>query len=235
MKKAKILAVILVMSLMLTGVAYALWNENVTLSTTAAMGEMDLAITCDNHIYPLSFMPGIGALGRTYTYADMEDYMNPLTGCVSADRQSITVTVGDMYPGAKYGLNYAIRNTGDVPFKLKGVTVTCTDNSALFAKLTGSFQFLYQKADGATTPIFVSASAMTADRLGNAIADACKDIVVYPGDELVGYRANQDEVSTFMQVMVDGTITGDEFENQSTSFVVDFNWEQCNPVYFPGV
>ena len=235
MKKAKILAVILVMSLMLTGVAYALWNENVTLSTTAAMGDMDLAITCDNHIYPLSFMPGIG-LGRTYTQADLEDYMNPLTGSVSADRQSIAVTVGEMYPGAKYGLNYSIKNTGDVPFSLKGVTVTCTNNAELFAKLTGSFQFIYQKANSATgTVISVPVSAMTADGLGAAIKNACKDIVVYPGDELIGYRANQDTVSTFMQVMVDSAITGDEYENQSTSFVVDFNWEQCNPVYFPGV
>ena len=235
MKKAKILAVVLVMSLMFTGVAYALWNDTVTLSTTAAMGEMDLTITCDNHIYPLSFMPGIGVLGRSYTYADMEDYMNPLTGSVSADRQSIAVTVGEMYPGAKYGLNYQIKNTGDVPFKLKGVTITCTDNSALFAKLTGSFQFMYQKADGTKTPIFVSASALTAEGLGKAITDACQNLIVYPGDELVGYRADQDEVTTFMQVMVDSTIAGDDYENQSTSFVVEFNWEQCNPVYFPGV
>lgn len=160
MRKTKILALILVLSLMITGVAYALWNQDTTLTTTAAMGKMDLALTCDHNIYPLSFMPGIDG-GRHYTYADMEPYMNPLTGSVSADRQTITVNVGELYPGAKYGLNYEVRNTGDVPFKLQGVTIACTDNWNLLSKMTGSFQFVYQKADGSRTLVFVPESALT--------------------------------------------------------------------------
>ena len=234
MKKAKILALILVASLMLTGGAYALWNQNIELTTTAAMGEMDLELTCANRVYPLSFMPGIAPAGYVFTRADMEEYMNPITGSVIADGQRFNVTVGDMYPGAKYGLDFQIRNTGDVPFSLQGVTITCTDNWSLFSKLKGSFQFYYQHANSQPRVVSVAATDLTTEGLGAAITSACSDIIVYPGDELIGYFADQDEVSTFMQVLVDSTISNDDYENQHTSFVVDFNWQQCNPVYFPG-
>lgn len=230
MRKTKILAVILVMSLMITGVAYALWNQDTTLSTTAAMGNMDLALTCDHCIYPLSFMPGIERGGYTWTRADMESYMNPLTGTVTADRQSINVNVGELYPGAKYGLNYALRNTGDVPFKLQGVTISCTDNWSLFSKLTGSFQFYYQKASGERKLVTVPAAALTTEGLGAAIVAACSDIIVYPGDQLIGWCADQNEVTTFMQILVDKTISGDDYEDQHTAFTVNFNWQQCDPV-----
>lgn len=231
MRKTKILALILVLSLMITGVAYALWNQDTTLTTTAAMGKMDLALTCDHNIYPLSFMPGI-APAWGWTYGDMEPYMNPLTGTVTADRQTITVDVGELYPGAKYGLNYEVKNTGDVPFKLQGVTITCTDNWNLFSKLTGSFAFYYQRANGERRFITVAPAALTTEGLGASIVAACSDIIVYPGDQLIGYCADQDEVTTFMNVLVDKTIAGDDYEEQHTAFTVNFNWQQCDPVVF---
>lgn len=229
MKKAKILALVLVAALMLTGGAYALWNQSVTLSTTAAMGNMNVALTCDHAIYPMSYMPGIAG-GAWLTRGDAEDYMNPLTGTVSTDKQSINVTVGKMYPGAKYGLNYEIANTGDVPFNLQGVTITCTDNYNLFTHLKGAFQFTYMRADGSSRLISVPAADLTTAGLGDAIVAACKDIVVYPGDQLKGWFSNQDNVTTFMQVAVDSTIANSDFEKESTSFNVAFNWQQCNPV-----
>lgn len=232
MKKAKILAVILVMSLMLTGVAYALWNQDTTVSTYAEMGKMDVQVICDPCVYPMSFMPGIGEGYWWPDYADAEDYMDPLTGTVSWDYQSINVTVGDMYPGAKYGLNYAIKNTGDVPFKLNSATVSFTGgNYDLFTKLTGSFQFLYQHVNKAPQIITVPASALTSAGLGQAIVDTCTEnnVVLYPGDELKGTYAYQDKIATFMQVAVADTIIGDDFENQGTSFNVVFDWQQCTP------
>lgn len=231
MKKAKILAVILVMSLMLTGVAYALWNDTVELSTSAAMGKMDVAIEADNWVYPLSYMPGIGG-ECCYTWQDIKDYMNPLTGIVAGDNQSIDVTVGNMYPGAKYGVDFVVRNTGTVPFSLEGVTITCTNNWDLFSKLKGGFAFLFQHEDGTYDIVEVSEAALTTEGLGAAIVNACEGIVLYPNDELKCCYANQDGAATIMQVLVDDTISGDDFELQSTSFKVAFNWQQCNPVYF---
>jgi len=224
MKKAKVLAIILVVSVMLTGAAYALWNQNIAITTSAAMGEMNVEVTGNPHVYPLSYMSGLGWLPA-------EDYLDPIQGSVAVDKQSISVNVGDLYPGAKYGLDYSIKNTGDVPFKLSDVNITCTANTELFDKLSGGFQFLYQSAQGATKIINVPASALSSATFADAVVSACADIVLYPGDELVGWCAHQDMATTFMQVLVDNTITGDEFENQSTSFKVDFVWEQCNPQY----
>lgn len=231
MKKAKILALILVLSLMATGTAYALWNQNITLTTTATMGEMDVELTCSHDIYPLSFMPGIDNFGP-WTYGDMESYMNPLTGTVLAGNDTLEVVVGELYPGAKYGLNYEVRNTGDVPFKLEGVKVNCTDNYPLFAKLSAGFKFFYQHANGTPKLVEVAPSALSSSDFGAAITAACKDIVLYPDDQLIGFFADQDDVTTFMQVLVDDTITGDEFETQHTAFTLKFNWQQCTPVQF---
>ena len=224
MKKVKIIAFILVMSVMLTGAAYALWNQNITLATSAATGWMDVQVTCQPHIYPISYMPGLGIL-------PIEDYMNPITGSVASDKQSITATVGDLYPGAEYGLDFTIKNTGDVPFRLSDVNVNCTANWALFSKLSGGFQFAYQSPNFAPRVITVPMTALSSATFGDAITAACANVVLYPGDELVGFLSHQDVGVTFMQVLVDNTIAGDDFENQTTTFTVDFVWEQCTPAY----
>lgn len=222
MKRVKILAVVLAVAVMLVGSAYALWNQNITLTTSAAMGEMDVSVICDAHVYPLSVMPGL-------PFGLPEDYMNPITGSVASDRQSIDVTVGDLYPGAEYGLNFTIKNTGDVPFHLSDVAITCTDNWALFTKLTGALQFAYQSENFAPQYITVDAHSLSDGTLATAIEDACADVILYPGDELVGWWSHQDIGTTFMQISVDDTISGDDFENQTTGFNIVFDWEQCAP------
>jgi hypothetical protein len=223
MKRIKILAVVLAVAVMLVGSAYALWNQDITLTTSAAMGEMDVSVICDAHVYPLSVMPGL-------PFGLPEDYMNPITGSVASDRQSISVDVGDLYPGAEYGLNFTIKNTGDVPFHLADVVITCTDNPALFGKLTGALQFAYQSENFAPQYITVDPQNLADGSLAAAIKAACADVVLYPGDELVGWWSHQDIGTTFMQISVDDSITGDDFENQTTGFDIGFVWEQCAPV-----
>lgn len=226
MKRVKFLALVLVVAVMLVGTAYALWNQNITLTTTAEMGEMDVEVICDAHVYPLSVMPGLGL--------PVEDYMDPIYGTVASDRQSISVTVGDLYPGAEYGLNFTIKNTGDVPVCLSDVVITCTSNGALFNKLSGAFQFLYIPVNGTSSPVYVPMTAFAGGALEAAIIQACDDcnVVLYPQDELAGtwISFGQDDGTIAMQVLVDDSITGDQFENQSTSFNIVFGWEQCEPV-----
>jgi len=223
MKRVKFIAIILVVAIMLVGTAYALWNQDITLTTTAAMGEMDVEVICDACVYPLSVMPGL-------PFGVPEDYMNPISGSVASDRQSITVTVGDLYPGAEYGLNFTIKNTGDVPFCLKDVTITCNENWNLFTKLTGALQFAYQSDNFEAQYITVAASSLSDGSLADAIEAACADVILYPGDELVGGFSHQDIGTTSMQISVDSTITGDQFENETTIFTINFNWEQCAPL-----
>jgi len=214
-------------AVMLVGTAYALWNQNITLTTTAAMGEMDVEVVCDPWVYPLSTMPGLEWYGSS-----PEDYIGPISGDVSSDKQSITVEVKDLYPGGEYGLNFTIKNTGDVPFCLKDVVLTCTGNTALFNRLTGAFQFMYQSENYDAQYIKVGPEAFSDGTLADALLAECEDVILYPGDELVswwGHPGMQDVATTFMQVLVDDEITGDQFENQSTSFRIDFVWEQCQP------
>lgn len=234
MKKVKILTVILVLSLMLTGTAYALWSQNITVTTSAAMGEMNAELSCGNYVYPLSYMPGIAA-SWAGTYKDMEPYMNPLTGTVTADRQSFNVNVENMYPGAKYGVTFGVKNTGDVPFTLQGCTVQFTGGDwNLFKRMTGSFQFIHEKENGSYVMYTVPAASLADGNLGTAILKVFTDnnIVVYPGDQLVSWYDTQNNVRTFMQVSVDKGILADEFENTNTAFTVDFNWQQCDPIQY---
>lgn len=223
MKRIKVLAVVLAVAVMLVGSAYALWNQDITLTTSAAMGEMDVDVICDANVYPLSWMPGL-------PYGIPEDYINPITGTVASDSQSISVTVGDLYPGAQYGLNFTIKNTGDVPFRLSDVVVHCTDNWALFAKLTGSLKFVYQSQYYDLRTITVAPSSLSDGTFADAVKTACADVILFPGDELTGGWSHQDIGTTFMQISVDNTITGDQFETQTTGFDINFVWEQCTPV-----
>lgn len=229
MRKVRILALVLVVAVMLVGAAYALWNDDITLTTQAEMGKMDVDVICmSNHVYPISYMPGIPG----WLEGPFEDYMNPLYGYISWDMQSVNVVVGDLYPGAMYGLDFKVKNTGDVPIKLSDVVINCSDNWNLFSKLTGTFQFKYQSAYYTSEEITVGPYLLSNATLGDYIANCCADLVLYPGDEIVGWGASQDVGKTIMNVFVDDTITGDEFEEQETAFTIDFIWEQCQPVYF---
>jgi len=228
MKKAKILALVLVAAFMLTGGAYALWNQTINLSTTDTMGNMNATITCGSSVNTLSSMPAINNGG-----SDLEDYMYPVTSSVISDAHGIQVTVGNMYPGAKYGVNYTIKNTGTVPFALSDAAVTCSAGPDLFAKLTGSFQFTYTSlATNRSTPITVAPTALSSTAaLKTAIMNAFSGVVIYPGDQLTGYYNSEDKVATAMQVLVDGGISGSDLEGASTTFNIAFVWQQCQPTY----
>ena len=229
MKKAKIIALILVMSLMLTGGAYALWNQNITLTTAADTGVMDVSVMCAQ-IYSLSTMQAIPGPNWYDGYTD--DYMNLSCG-ITNQTHGIQVTVDHMYPGAKYGINFTIKNTGTVPVKLQDVIIArASGDAGLFAQLKGGFSCIYQPATGLPTTIVLppSSSGYTIATLGTAIKTACSNVILYPNDQLIScpiVPSTQDRVSSIMQVSLSDTITGNDYENANATFTIDFAWQQC--------
>ena len=105
MRKVKLLIAVLVCSVMMMGVGYAWWSDSITMATTAKTGDLDV-----------DFVEG-GVRDKSGE--------NIVEGKV---RKSITkpdyiyCELDKLYPGAKVIVDVTVKNTGDLPVKLKSIT-----------------------------------------------------------------------------------------------------------------
>ncbi len=230
MRKVRILAAILVLSLMLTGAAYALWNQSITVTSQATMGEMDVQISCAS-IARLSTMPGLGFPN--------EFYFDAAEPTVAADNHSVTFSVSDVYPGAKYGLNFTIKNTGDVPAEITDVAID-SSYPALFALMDGSFSFVHMRqVNGIWGPVADDQTIYVPQcdlaNLGAAIEAACSGVILYPGDELIpvyGPDVPADWGYNMLNITIDESISGNDYETQGITIWTSFGWTQCDPTQY---
>lgn len=129
MKKAKVLALVLAAAMMLSGIGYALWSESIVLQSTAKTGELNV-----------DFVEHPNA-GRAYAETEEVSSMNGeeyilLTPDAApghegddwndagyANRDKIYFTAEDLYPGARYLIQYTVKNNGTVPVVLKSTVI----------------------------------------------------------------------------------------------------------------
>ena len=123
----KVIAIVLFLVLILAlGVGYALFSDTLTISGTAnANGNFDLQFTNDSQLVTSQ---GVRTTGT-----------NPTGVAVSADGDTLTVTVADLaYPGAGAQFRAVIQNVGNVPAKVSGLTPTTNNiTGADSIKITG--------------------------------------------------------------------------------------------------
>lgn len=93
--KTKIIAITLVLSLMIMGVAYAAWGETVRTYGTIKTGELNVDINSDTHS-----LQGYGLTVTSFTN-DTVDY--------------VRFEIGNMHPGASFETILEFENKGDIP------------------------------------------------------------------------------------------------------------------------
>lgn len=150
MKKGKVLAMVLVAALMLSGIGYALWSDSIVLTSTAQTGKIDVDFvkydgdehgTCEERalaeVNELTQMDGVFYLG--HTPPDAPDDENDDWNDALFTEDAIYFTVSNLYPQAKYELKYIVENNGTVPAILKGQVLQLeSGDEDLFLQLKGS-------------------------------------------------------------------------------------------------
>lgn len=214
MKKHKFLVAVLAIAIMLMGAGYAYWTQALTINNTVSTGYLDV-----------KFVPPT-------IISDWDDgiyHCSDLVTCDSAiapDGQSMSFTVGNFYPGAGASLNFLVKNTGTVNAKISNFTGVVTNNQALADALDYKVDSLkvYSTRHGWVTYEFPTVNADTvADLVSKLNASDWSRIVLEPNDILVlcchapGY-----------EVLMPATITGSDFESQTTSFNIGINFTQFN-------
>ncbi|MDD2422214.1 MAG: hypothetical protein PHC60_08845 [Heliobacteriaceae bacterium] len=114
MKKVKFISVMLVLSFILMGAAYAAWTENIVINGTVATGDYDVTFSAAT-----SNDPGVTVDPGLDKHVGTTD--NPE---VATDGKSITVTANNAYPDYNATINYTVKNTGTIPLKVTGLDIT---------------------------------------------------------------------------------------------------------------
>lgn len=119
MKKTKVIALVLMASIVLMGVGYAWWSETVTIPATVNTGEL-LVEFVDQHrdlSYPYLFYPYF--FPQHYTYPDSAGELE------LADSHTLNANFTNFFPGMNYSVPFKLENNGTIPARFKTCIVTC--------------------------------------------------------------------------------------------------------------
>ena len=110
--KSKMLVsfLIVLLAFSITGASYAAWTSSVVITGTATAGDIDLEI---NAIYGFE-----GSTAVTFSKS------------IAADGKTADITVGNLYPGAKFNFTLRTLNAGSLPLKYD--TFKLTTNRATY-------------------------------------------------------------------------------------------------------
>lgn len=119
MRKIKIITILLTISIMLIGVGYAEWSQDVAIDTVSTTGDFNVSL----------------GNGTVVVYADSNNTPEVVNqgitriATATASNESGTVNITNLYPGAKAVVTIPIINTSTIPVKIEGVSVPSSDNN----------------------------------------------------------------------------------------------------------
>lgn len=115
MKKIKILALSLMISLMLTGAGYAAWSDNLVVNNTVKTGELNANFVKDSE----------------HTAARGAEYVETKIEIADTNAHTVQVTLNNLYPGAWAAFRVKGINSGTIPVKLNDIEVNFSGDKEL--------------------------------------------------------------------------------------------------------
>lgn len=109
MKRTKFLALVLVVAIMMMGAGYAAWQETLTINHTVSTGNVDV---------DLSNGTAVVFENDTINTPDGLEH----TPTVVGSEQEATVTLTNLYPGAKVVVTIPVKNNSTMPVKYESTT-----------------------------------------------------------------------------------------------------------------
>ncbi|MGB4438069.1 MAG: hypothetical protein WBJ13_02355 [Sedimentibacter sp.] len=231
MKKTKLIALTMVVAIMMMGAGYAIWSDQLFLTTTVRTGDFDMAITelttrtGDNELQNEKHNPRWHSYD--WTHAGETEILN--------SNQAIVEFI-DMYPGGIVQVDMKMVNNGTIPAKLKSIDVEVLGgNEDLFNLLRAETSWKADKdgdekqdtvngwghVEWGKEPWYKVPSALNA-----LVANLnTNNVVIEPG----GYLSLGDGTEEGCIKFKLDSSAGNEFEKQSVKFKLTFNWEQWSP------
>lgn len=135
MQKVKFLALALAVALVLTGISYAAWSENLLGGSTVHTGEVDWCFSLcgisldqgqdwvcynDNFLNPASAGKDVGKTECTLLDTDGDE-----------DNDALKVTITNAYPGYYNMVFFTAHNNGTVPVTIQEPEVSTSDPDAI--------------------------------------------------------------------------------------------------------
>ena len=161
MKKTKLLALIMVVAIMLTGAGYAFWSDVLVIDTRVTTGEFDVQFI-DSKLSVREI--GKAADGTTTVWNKPAEWLgkpdniqtngklfHKISAVGPEKNNKLEVAFSNLYPGSEVRLDATIKNTGTIPAKVKEVIVsefTGTKNKKLANKLTAIVSATHKDVDG---------------------------------------------------------------------------------------
>ncbi|HHT64060.1 MAG: hypothetical protein ACOX4H_09035 [Bacillota bacterium] len=236
MKKVKVLVGIFTLALMLMGLGYAAWNDQVEVTATAKTGILDVTLTSasirDGAYYgDLQAEPDTDfRLSHAFTRGTV-DY--PYTDDVGVynSGDGLVVTLGNLYPGSTIRLDAKGINNSTLAVIPGGMEVEFIDgNYALFEAIKAKVEI--QKIGGPKFTIQDSSFGRLTnvgenfDRMKSQIQDRTTGLVLNPGDEFAFGTEDDPDEDCFIFVVPKNL--GNEFMNEFCKFKIKINWVQWN-------
>lgn len=159
MKKIRIMLMVLVFSLMMMGVAYAWWNETITVQGTAETGYLNVHFEETNQ-YPAVI--GCDYVNGNYTVADKQ----------------LVCTFEDLYPSATGTIYAKVKNDSTIPVKFAKATISISGDKAALAPYLDSI-VAFRKDNFS---IIGQTNYLPINNLDDAFNNKLRDKVLQPGE-----------------------------------------------------
>ncbi|KNY25547.1 hypothetical protein [Pseudobacteroides cellulosolvens] len=111
MRKFNFIAVLLVISVMLTGIGYAAWSQNIQINSTITTGNFDVVWEKPDKA---------SCPADPFVKASIEQ--DP------SDLHTLILTVNNIYPGGEFHFDPKALNVGTIPAKISNVTMVTTND-----------------------------------------------------------------------------------------------------------
>jgi len=233
MKKSRIIALALVVSLVLMGASYAAWTDRVIISNAVSTGELKVEFV-ESCMHP--WVAVFDNVMSSPPYLDAS---------IQHGAKTTTVTINNMYPGSTALYEAMIKNLGTIPAKIDNVDVIFSGNTSqeLKNKLIVWGLIMHWRLDTSGHPYVVETKPIMGVQLNNL--ETRLNSLLQNMELKVGDFITFDTDDEFKQVLADNlegynpeihnclffhlpTSAGNETEAQSAQFDITFNFKQFN-------
>jgi hypothetical protein len=228
--KAVAFPLLLMVTLGVTGSAYAWWTKTLNIAGTATTGELKV-----------EFVNG-QAPGKDWNKPNWRTYgaasYVTRTWSWSSDKLAINITLGNMYPGTgSQRFAFGIRNTGSIPAKLKDITVSIIGDptTAHYIRTQGKIEYcrsdlkkVWEKSFGNWPHIDNDAYErdIPLENLEAKLDSLLAGTVLYPG-EFLGFGEDEGEEAGSLGFAMHATAP-ESTEGQTLTVTITFSFEQWN-------